>query len=37
MIADLVNDAIEGVGINTYSFPVLIKVAVVPVIKEVDL
>ena len=37
MIADLVNDAVKGVGINMYSFPVLIKVAVAPVIKEVDL
>jgi len=35
--ADLVSDAIENVGVNTYSSLVLIKIPTTPVFKEVDL
>jgi len=35
--ADLVGDAIENVGVNAYSSPVLIKIPTTPVFKEVDL
>ena len=37
VVADLLDDAVEGVGVNTYSSPVLVKVAVAPVLKEVQL
>jgi len=35
--ADLVGDAIKNVGVNVYSSPVLIKIPMTPVFKEVDL
>ena len=37
MVMDLLDNAIEGVGINMYSSPKLVKVAIVPVLKEVQL
>ena len=35
--ADLVDDAVEGAGVNADSPPVLIEVASMPVFKEVEL
>ena len=37
VVIDLLNDAIEGVGINTYSSSKLVKVAIIPVLKEMQL
>ena len=35
--ANLVDDAIENVGVDAYSSPVLIKIAMAPVFEEVNL
>jgi hypothetical protein len=37
VVADLADDAIEGVGVNMQSSSVLIKIATAPVIKEGEL
>ena len=37
VVTDLVDDGVEGVGVNAYLFPVLIKVAVTPVFEKVEL
>jgi len=37
MAANLVDDAIENVGVDAYSSPVLIEIAVAPVFEEVNL
>jgi len=37
MVVDLVDDAVEDAGVNTYFLPVLIEVSLVPVFKEMEL
>lgn len=32
--ADLLNDALEGIGVDAYSSPILVKIAIMPVIEE---
>ena len=37
VVIDLVDDAVKGVGVNAYFFPILIKVAIAPVFEKVEL
>ena len=37
VVAYRVDDAVEDVGVHTYSFPVLIKVSVAPEFEEMEL
>ena len=37
MVADLVNDAIEGIRVDAYPSPLLTKVTGAPMVKEMEL
>ena len=37
MVVDLVGNAVKGVQVDMYSFPVLIEVAIMPEFKKVNL